>query len=90
MKKMITTAILCLSLSPFAQAQDVKNGEQLHNERCTRCHGTEVYTRGNRRIQSLDKLAAQVRFCKNQTGVMWFDDEVDDVIHYLNQTFYHF
>lgn len=86
----IILMITCLLFTPLAQAADIKRGEKLHNDRCMRCHGNEVYTRGDRRIKSLDKLGAQVRFCKNQTGVMWFDDEVDDVIHYLNQSFYKF
>lgn len=88
--KKITLMIIGLLFTPLAQAADIKRGEQLHNDRCMRCHGNEVYTRSDRRIKSLDKLGAQVRFCKNQTGVMWFDDEVDDVIHYLNKSFYKF
>ena len=88
--KIIVAMLAGLMFTPLAQSSDIENGEQLHNERCVRCHGTGVYTRENRRIDSLDKLGAQVRFCKNQTGVMWFDDEVEDVIHYLNKTFYRF
>ena len=88
--KKITLMMTCLLFTPWTQAADIKRGEQLHNERCMRCHGNEVYTRSNRRIKSLEKLGAQVRFCKNQTGIMWFADEVNDVIHYLNQTFYKF
>ncbi len=88
--KRIILPLFGLLLFPSSQAADIERGEQLHQERCTRCHGTGVYTRADRRIQSLEKLGAQVRFCKNQTGAIWFDDEVDDVIHYLNQTFYNF
>ena len=88
--KKTTLLLSCLLVSAPGQAADIDNGKKLHEERCTRCHGSEVYTRSNRRVKSFDKLASQVRFCKNQTGVMWFDDEVNDVIHYLNDSFYQF
>ena len=90
MRTLLALSLLPLLMATGAHAADLARGEQLHNDRCLRCHGTEVYTRSDRRIKSLDKLGAQVRFCKDQTGVMWFDDEVDDVIHYLNQAFYKF
>ena len=90
MKTILATASLGLLLFSGTPAADITRGEQLHGERCMRCHGTEVYTRSNRRIKSLEKLGSQVHFCKNQTGAVWFDDEVDDVIEYLNQNFYKF
>jgi hypothetical protein len=90
MRTILAVSSLSLLLSAGVHAADLKRGEELHNERCMRCHDNEVYTRSDRRIKSLDKLAAQVRFCKNQTGAIWFDDEVDDVIQYLNQSFYKF
>ena len=38
----------------------------------------------------LAQLGKQVRFCKDAVGATWFDDEVDDVIEYLNATYYKF
>jgi hypothetical protein len=38
----------------------------------------------------LPNLGKQVRFCKDNLGLTWFDDEVNDVIHYLNKDFYKF
>ena len=71
-------------------AQDRDNGEELHMENCTGCHGIEMYTRENRKVTSLPELGTRVRFCKNNLGVAWFDDEVNDVIHYLNTEYYKF
>ncbi|MCP4331683.1 MAG: cytochrome c [Gammaproteobacteria bacterium] len=73
-----------------AQAADLENGDDLHFEHCTGCHDSAVYTRASRNVQSLDRLGTQVRFCKNSLSLTWFDDEVDDVIAYLNQAYYHF
>ena len=73
-----------------ALAADIENGNDLHFEHCTGCHGSEVYTRADRKMKDLAQLGKQVRFCQNVVGATWFDDEVDDVIEYLNATYYHF
>jgi hypothetical protein len=41
-------------------------------------------------MMDLAQLGRQVRFCQNAVGATWFDDEVDDVIEYLNTSYYHF
>ena len=83
--------ILFFTLLPgSALAADIDNGEDLHFEHCTGCHGDEVYTRADRKMKDLAQLGKQVRFCQNAVGATWFDDEVDDVIEYLNTSYYHF
>ncbi len=82
--------ILLTSLPFLSTAQDLDNGQQLHSEQCVKCHGDSVYTRADRRVTSLPKLGTQVRFCKNNIGIQWFEDEVEDVIQHLNQQYYHF
>jgi cytochrome c2 len=87
-----------ISLFPFvalmfaasAHAADIESGNDLHFEHCTGCHDSSVYTRENRNVRDLAQLGRQVRFCKDSIGLTWFDDEVDDVIAYLNATYYHF
>jgi len=71
-------------------AADIENGNDLHFENCTGCHDSTVYTRDNRVVQSLSRLGAQVRLCKDSLELTWFDEEVDDVIGYLNKEYYHF
>ena len=73
-----------------ARGADIENGDDLHFEHCTGCHDSEVYTRADRKVRDLVGLGRQVRFCKDTIGAAWFDDEVDDVIAYLNASFYHF
>lgn len=77
-------------LATTANAADIENGEDLHFEHCTGCHDSSVYTRDNRNLRSFERLGAQVRFCKDSLGLTWFDDEVEDVIEFLNQKYYHF
>jgi mono/diheme cytochrome c family protein len=93
MMKFTSTLLLFLWLFPWlgaTQAADIENGDDLHFEHCTGCHDSGVYTRDNRKVGDLARLGQQVRFCKDTIGAAWFDDEVDDVIEYLNATYYHF
>lgn len=82
--------LLVAGLFLSARAADVDNGEDLHFSECTGCHDSKAYTRADRKVQNLAGLGTQVRFCKDNLGVTWFDDEVDDVIAFLNKSYYHF
>lgn len=82
--------LLVAGFSASSNANDIKNGNKLHTDNCTRCHDTSVYTRANKRVKTLPKLDSQVRMCKNNLGITWFDDEVEDVTVYLNKNYYHF
>lgn len=86
----LSLSLISLLFTLPAWAADMENGQQLHAENCVRCHDSSVYTRDPRRVNSLPELGKQVRFCKDNIGLTWFDDEVDDVIYYLNQKYYHF
>ncbi len=76
--------------SSASMASDFDRGKELHMQSCTGCHDSSVYTRSNRRVQSLSKLGTQVRFCKDNLGITWFDDEVDNVTLFLNKEYYKF
>jgi len=76
-------------------AADSANGKQLHDAHCQSCHASltdgkpsQIYTRADRRVTSLSGLNSQVNRCKSSVGVTWFDDEVADVVEYLNSNFY--
>lgn len=100
MKALITLSLLAMALftSP-SQAADANRGAQLHKEQCMGCHaprlgfgndGNDIYTRANRRVTSLPGLQKQVNRCKNNLQIVWFDEDVDDVVKHLNSSFYHF
>jgi len=88
--KFLLSLLFTLTFSASVQAQDAENGKALHDSNCVRCHDSAVYTRPNKRVTSLPKLGKQVRFCKDNIGLTWFDDEVDDVVTFLNKNYYHF
>jgi mono/diheme cytochrome c family protein len=99
MKHLIRTAALPLLLAIFAPAQaaDIKKGEQLVNTQCISCHaarfgsdGSEIYTRPDRRVTSLVGLQKQVIRCRDNLKLTWFDEDVDDVVAFLNTRYYKF
>ena len=88
MKRLILIGIM-VATSPAVVA-DAARGKTLHDEQCMKCHGTEVYTRSDRFIKDRAALAKQVHRCQLSAGAQWFDDDVNDVVDYLNTTFYKF
>ena len=83
--------------SGTSYAVDIERGQELHDSHCISCHaaiygnkGNEIYTRENRKINTLNELQAQLKRCKNSLGTNWPEDQMLDVQHYLNSNFYHF
>lgn len=82
--------VLLLVATPALQAGDDNIGKSLVAGHCTSCHGDAVYTRENRRVNSLEALQKQVRRCELSLGLKWFDDDINAVTGYLNKAYYHF
>ncbi len=88
--KMILTTGLVLTLGSSLAWADTENGKKLHDEQCTECHDTSVYSRPDRFITSREALAKQVNRCELNVGAQWFKEDIDDVVQYLDETFYKF
>ena len=88
-KCLLTTAAL-LALSAGATAADLEHGKALNQQHCMACHDDGVYTRPNRRVTTLAGLQNQVRRCELSLGLKWFDEDINDVTAYLNETYYKF
>ena len=80
-----------LLLSAVAvQASDDFDAAAYHQTQCTGCHDTRIYTRADRRVNSLARLDSQVRMCDANLGKKLFDDDITALVNYLNDNFYHF
>ena len=90
MKRLLQTSTLALLLGalPATQAADAERGKQLVDKHCTSCHDDKVYTRKNRRVTTLDGLKKQVKRCELNLGLTWFDEDINDVVSYLNSSYY--
>lgn len=98
MIKWTTAALLASQLLylPYSYA-DAAAGARLESENCTGCHAARfegdegaIYVRKNRIVNSYDQLIARVRFCEAMLGLVWFDDQIMDVVKHLNRRYYHF
>ncbi len=97
MKLKLPAALILTALANPVLASDINRGKSLHDDNCIECHvsiqggdGSGIYTRPDRRIDSLPALSSQVNRCKDSMGVSWPQDQIDDVVAYLNKTYYKF
>jgi cytochrome c2 len=96
----MTATTLCLAMGLLLSSpavSDVRRGEELHAKNCVSCHtsmvggnGSALYTRTDRRINSLDQLIAQVNRCESSLELRWFEEDVMAVVEYLNRNYYKF
>lgn len=91
MKTVITILIWTTILYfPVISKLHAADGEAIYNKDCTGCHGTEVFTRPDRRINNRADLQNRVRQCSYATGTQWFDEEIIAVTDFLDKNFYKF
>lgn len=88
--KALLSCMIFMLLNSTAYAFDSENGKALHDDNCVRCHKHSLYTRKEREIKSYSLLHERVVQCELMSELIWFDDEVNEVTVYLNQSFYHF
>ena len=89
-KRVFAAGLISLLAAGSAHAGDAAKGQQLVETNCVRCHGSEVYTRADRKVTSLPGLEKQVQRCEQMLGLTWFDDDINNAATYLNQTYYKF
>ncbi|MEK7816365.1 MAG: cytochrome c [Pseudomonadota bacterium] len=94
---MRTLRCLCLALlavTGTAQAAllpgDAASGKRLHDRQCVACHDSRAYTRAERRVKSVEGLMGRVRMCNQQLNANLSRDQLNDIVRYLNETFYKF
>lgn len=92
--KSILFASLLILLTPSAYAAslpgDSANGKRLLGAHCTECHQTDIFTRKDRKVQSLDALKEQLVACSHAAKADFSASEMQDLLKYLNDEFYHF
>ncbi|NBC15482.1 MAG: cytochrome c [Gammaproteobacteria bacterium] len=81
-------AVLLTSLA--APASEGVDAHALIEKNCTSCHGSEMYTREDRKIDSYTALETQVEACNTNLDAGMFPEEVEAVAQRLNKEYYKF
>lgn len=87
---------LALSAPVLADQSQVSWGGELFSDNCAECHmvphDDEWFQAradaGN--MADYDSLRTKVQGCANNFNMPWFDEEVDAVTAWMNETYYHF
>lgn len=87
-RPLLISILLIATTIPAAAETD--HAQALYNQHCVACHGTEVYTREDRKVTSLEGLSRQVQRCELALGLKWFDEDIADMTSFLNERYYHF
>jgi hypothetical protein len=94
MKNKTLLICLCLgigySLPTIAETDETIDARSFVHEKCSGCHDSNIYTRENRRVDSLSRLNSQVRMCDAQLGTGLFDEDITAIVNYLNDSYYRF
>jgi hypothetical protein len=85
---LFTTLLLFIAFN--AMADETIDARSLHQQTCQRCHDDSIYTRPDSIIFSLSALKKRVHFCESMAGAGWSEQQINAVIDYLNQRFYHY
>lgn len=81
--------LLASAFAPLVQAENFARGQDLYNHHCQSCHEDLLHAR-NRKLKTLDALRKRIEGWASHTGNPWSRDEIDDVLYYLNKSFYRF
>lgn len=91
--RLIFSMFLLLGMHPLAYANETQSearGELLYSTHCNACHTSQVHWREQKLVTDWNSLVAQVRRWQLVSGLRWSEEEVTDVAHYLNATFYEY
>lgn len=91
-------AALPFALALSASAADTGAGKLLVEEKhCETCHHNKtmgdakaIYLRKDRKVNTLEQLKARVALCNSELGLQMFPDEEEQVVDYLDATYYKF
>jgi mono/diheme cytochrome c family protein len=86
----ILSGIISLALVGTAQAQNFQRGGELFEHQCHGCHDDLRLAAKAGKVKSLKDLRKKIGSWAEHGGTQWGNSEVDDVLNYLNKSFYHF
>ena len=92
MKRAAVGLALCAALGTAATALaagDPVKGAKLHDD-CLGCHGTELYVPPRAKVKTLAALKRETEKWNDRMNPKFTKKEVEDLVAWLNATFYKF
>jgi mono/diheme cytochrome c family protein len=65
-------------------------GALLYSTHCAACHTSKIHWREKRLVTDMESLKQQVRRWQASIDLGWTEDEIADVVRYLNAVYYNF
>jgi mono/diheme cytochrome c family protein len=73
-----------------AQGASIERGRLLYENHCMACHATSVHSRSARQAEDVADVRNWVRVWAQDLGLPWSANEVEDVVRYLDASYYQF
>ncbi|MEQ1741993.1 MAG: cytochrome c [Candidatus Nitrotoga sp.] len=88
-------AVLFVFFGNFANAEaelvhNATRGELLYSTHCIACHDTQVHWREKKLVTDWASLQSQVQRWQGISGLVWINEEIEDVARHLNIIYYHY
>jgi mono/diheme cytochrome c family protein len=80
----------CAAGGSVTDARDFERGRALYENNCRTCHTAKVHRRVPQLPANEDELRRIVLTWVRFEGMKWSSEDVDDVVHYVNRTYYQF
>jgi hypothetical protein len=87
---LLVNFILLLLISVGALAAEPERGRQLYENHCTGCHESNAHIRTARKAGSIADIRAQIVRWRGFLKLPWSNQEIDDVLNFLNEQYYHY
>lgn len=71
-------------------SREPSRGELLYSTHCIACHTTQMHWRQNKTATDWNTLRSEVRRWQANNALGWNDDDITEVVRYLNDLIYRY
>ena len=75
---------------PASQLAPSSRGELLYLNHCLECHESNVHIRNTQKAETINAIRGEVTRWAKQIELKWTLRDIEDVVDYLNNRYYHY
>ncbi len=87
---LLLLSCFCIPWITPVRADSFRHGQELYNDHCDACHESFTHPGKDRKVQSLSDLKKRITSWAEHTGQYWSEQDINDVVYYLDKSYYHF